>query len=278
MELPDLLRPPELPDDASRATRAMLRTLVILERSGLFLLVVGFFGILIMATDARDRARVATNYNPNFPGGMAATNAVGAVRYVNGRAIFPYSVIPGGVQSSDDLLTAVYSDPVVGQHYSDFDLQHVKFFTIDHDAYFYVSYRIPAGVFWSKTRIRIHRGEHLLTDGTLIARTRCGNRLATLPMLPVSNYQPAVVELEFPGELTAPPAPFTPTVAHIVPAVPGTPFFLIPPPFIPPGNSPPFIPPVFFAANPPAGALVFFLSIVIWLLIRSLLRRSLISS
>jgi len=273
MHLPDLLRPPELPDDASSAARAMLRALVVMERSGLILLTIGFFGILIMATEARDRVRIGPP-GPDYafaPGSMIRINRAD---FPKGRYIYPYSVIPGGVQSPDELQTAVYTDPVVGQHYSDFDLSEVKFYTTEHDDMFYVSYRTPKGVFWTNYKVRVHLGERLLTDGISIARARCGNRLSTIPQLPISTSQPALAEMEFPGELIPPVplAPVTPTVAIV--HTPPTPFIFIPPLIFPPGGpGTPFVPPIFFASNPPAGAIVFFLSIVTWVFLRRRLRR-----
>src|SRR5215469_6085554 len=41
----------------------------------------------------------------------------------SGRAVFPYSVIPGGVHSSSELADAVQSDPEVAKHYRGFRLR-----------------------------------------------------------------------------------------------------------------------------------------------------------
>jgi hypothetical protein len=271
MHLPDLLRPPELPDDASRAVRAMLRALLVMERSGLFLLTVGFFGIIIMATEARGRVHVAPA-GPEFavvPGSMARVDRA----QLNGRYVYPYSVVAGGVRNLDELQTAIYTDSVVGQHYSDFDLSSVRFYTVDHDEMYYVSYRTPKGVFWTKSKMRVHTGEHVFTDGSTLARGRCGNRLSTIPQLPILSAQPTLAEMEFPGELIPPAAPYTPVFAHVVHSPP-TPFIFVPPIIFPPGTpGTPVVPPIFFAANPPADLIVIFLSLVTWLLIRLFLRR-----
>lgn len=42
-----------------------------------------------------------------------------------GRAVYPYSVIPGGVHSAEDLAVAIERDPAVPGHYGDFGVDHV---------------------------------------------------------------------------------------------------------------------------------------------------------
>ncbi|MGA8232104.1 MAG: hypothetical protein WB795_11550, partial [Candidatus Acidiferrales bacterium] len=57
------------------------------------------------------------------------------------RVVYPYSVIPGGVQSTMELTSAVMHDPVVAGHYSDFDIARAKLVRLDHDEVVHVSYR-----------------------------------------------------------------------------------------------------------------------------------------
>ena len=158
---------------------------------------------------------------------------------------------------------------------SEYDLTSVRFYTVDHDEMYYVSYRTPKGVFWTKSKMKVHTGEHVFTDGSTLARGRCGNRLSTIPQLPILSGQPTLTEMEFPGELIPPAAPYTPVFAHVVHSPP-TPFIFVPPIIFPPGTpGTPVVPPIFFAANPTPDAIVIFLSIVTWLLIRLFLRRRL---
>ncbi len=48
----------------------------------------------------------------------------------------------------------------------------------------YVSYRIGNKVFWTKHKLALRKGEAMLSDGTNMARTRCGNRISVLPVRP----------------------------------------------------------------------------------------------
>lgn len=103
------------------------------------------------------------------------------------RPIYPYSVIPGGAYTPDELRTAVARDPIVRDHYKDFDLKAARLVTLAADRYQSVSYRINDKVYWTKAKLRIPKGEVLLTDGIHFARTRCGNRLcAAAPQTTVS--------------------------------------------------------------------------------------------
>jgi hypothetical protein len=107
------------------------------------------------------------------------------------RSIYPYSVIPGGAQSAGELKQAVATDPVVAQHYSDFDLANVRRITLSQPQLLYVSYRIGNDVFWTKKKLALAKGETLLTDGRSMARTRCGNRVSALPVRPNALVEPA---------------------------------------------------------------------------------------
>jgi hypothetical protein len=97
------------------------------------------------------------------------------------RPIYPYSVIAGGAYSPGELQYAHGKDDVVRAHYSDFDVNHAKLVTLTDDRFQYVSYRLKDHIFWTKKRLRIPKGELLLTDGIHFARARCGNRLSDTP-------------------------------------------------------------------------------------------------
>jgi len=58
------------------------------------------------------------------------------------------------------------------------------------DRHVYVSYRFAGHIYWSRKKVTIHAGEALLSDGTHLARTRCGNRVSELPAKPVSPAEP----------------------------------------------------------------------------------------
>jgi len=125
------------------------------------------------------------------------------------RVIYPYSVIPGGVESAAELRNSVAHDPVVAEHYGDFDIARARVVRLNQDRLLYVSYRLGNRVFWSKKRFTLHKGESVITDGEHMARTRCGNRLAEAPAAPIMAVEP---ELE-----AAPPATAETTIPQGVP-------------------------------------------------------------
>lgn len=124
-----------------------------------------------------------------------------AGRTLQGRPLYPYSVIPGGAANPQELKTAVLHDPVVAAHYADFNLENAHVVRQDADRPMYVSYRLGGRVFWTRKALVIHKGEKLISDGANEARTRCGNRLSATPVAPVSPEQPPA------DVLAAPEAP-----------------------------------------------------------------------
>jgi hypothetical protein len=124
-----------------------------------------------------------------------------AGRTLQGRPLYPYSVIPGGAANPQELKTAVLHDPVVAAHYADFNLENAHVVRQDADRPMYVSYRLGGRVFWTTKALVIHKGEKLISDGAHEARTRCGNRLSATPVAPVSPEQPPA------DVLAAPEAP-----------------------------------------------------------------------
>jgi len=134
-------------------------------------------------------------------------SALAASEYGDQRSVFPYSIIPGGAQSAEELKRAVAADPVVAQHYSDFDLASVHRVILSQPQLLYVSYRIGSNVFWTKRKLTLAKGEALLTDGRSMARTRCGNRVSVLPVRPNALVEPAPSVFdtpEFPPSISTP--------------------------------------------------------------------------
>jgi hypothetical protein len=114
------------------------------------------------------------------------------------RTVYPYSVIAGGAQSAQELREAVAVDPVVAQHYADFDIAKARRVTLDAPKLVYVSYRIGNKVFWTKHKVELRKGEAMLSDGPNMARTRCGNRISVLPVRPNAPAEPSSSELDGP--------------------------------------------------------------------------------
>jgi PEP-CTERM motif len=118
------------------------------------------------------------------------------------RPNYPYSVIPGGAYSPWELRAVNQKDQLVRDHYSDFDLNAAQLVTLTADRYQYVSFRLKDKIYWTRNRLKIPKGEVLLTDGRHYARTRCGNRLSPVSVAQTTPLQP-------PDRLLALP-PFSP--------------------------------------------------------------------
>jgi hypothetical protein len=114
------------------------------------------------------------------------------------RPNYPYSVIPGGAYSPTELQYADREDPVVRDHYADFNMKKAQMVQLTQDKYQYVSYRLAKQVYWTKKQLRIPKGEVLVTDGTNWARSRCGNRLSEKPQASVSGEEPPAKALSLP--------------------------------------------------------------------------------
>jgi hypothetical protein len=160
------------------------------------------------------------------------------------RPVYPYSVIAGGAQSAEELKEAVTTDPVVAKHYADFDITKARRVTLDAPKLVYVSYRIGNKVFWTKNKLALRKGEALLSDGTNMARTRCGNRISVLPVRPIAPAEPSSSDLdgpEFPAIVSSPylaaySAPVPALFPGPTPGGPGAAFVPIAPFFPLPGG------------------------------------------
>ena len=126
---------------------------------------------------------------------------------------YPYSIIPGGVYSPTELTNADRDDPVVTAHYADFNVKNAHMVQLSDDRYQYVSYRLRQKVYWTKKKLRIPKGELLLTDGSSWARARCGNRLSNTPHREVSAEEPPAKALSMPTMPLGPQMQFAETRA-----------------------------------------------------------------
>lgn len=106
------------------------------------------------------------------------------------RRIFPYSVIPGGVENAYELRNAIAHDPRVAQLYANFDLSHARIERLTSDREVYVAYRYDDRIYWTKKRLLLRAGETVITDGSETGRTRCGNRVSDTPMQPTRQDEP----------------------------------------------------------------------------------------
>lgn len=162
------------------------------------------------------------------------------------RAVYAYSVIPGGVKNRKELQEALRRDPVVAAHYANFHVSSLRLTHLVSSRKVHVSYRIGNQVFWTRKQLTLRPGESLLTDGTHFARTRCGNRVAEVPDGPSSPAEPPIETLDKPVFPRPPEFPTeSPQVAPIW-AENSTPILL--PltgpavPIVPGAGGPPFLP------------------------------------
>ena len=137
-----------------------------------------------------------------------------ALRDLEGRTVYKYSVVPGGVRTVQELKRAAEHDPVVAAHYAGFDYDHARVVKLVLARTAYVSYRIGNKVYWTRHRVSLKKGETVITDGKMTARSRCANRVEEMPQQATSESEPPVEKFDEPAlpqagtALATPPVPF----------------------------------------------------------------------
>jgi hypothetical protein len=119
------------------------------------------------------------------------------------RLVYPYSIVPGGVLSAEELRQATVHDSVVARHYAGFNYRHAHMVQAKQAQKVYLSYRLHNKVYWTVRPASLHPGEKLLTDGNLTARARCGNQVSVLPQVTTSPEEPTLAELDRPDALAS---------------------------------------------------------------------------
>jgi len=185
------------------------------------------------------------------------------------RTVYPYSIVPGGVRSVAELKAAIATDAVVSAEYSGFHLEDARVIRLDHDRSVHVSYRVGDRVFWTSHELKLAKGETLITDGVVTARTKCGNLISDDFEGPVSPNEPTALALNTPLEMhydpgdpasddrfpeLAPPPAGAPSTSSYLPSPPDggrstplVPILLVPQPTprpyapAPPPPSPPIV-------------------------------------
>ena len=115
-----------------------------------------------------------------------------------GRPAYLYSVIPGGVASAAELRQAMDHDPVVAQQFAGFDFQRAHLVQVSEKLAMHVAYRMGDKIYWTRKKVALHPGETLISDGKIVARTRCGNRIAMAPLGPPALAEPTDADLNQP--------------------------------------------------------------------------------
>ena len=142
------------------------------------------------------------------------------------RPVYPYSVVPGGVEDAKELKWVAEHDPIVAAHYAGFDYNHAQVVRLTLARTVYMSYRIGNHIYWMRRRVTLHKGEKLITDGRITARGRCANRVEEKPQQQASPNEPAPEKFDQPvrsGEGTAMQAPAIPFQSALLsqPKTPG---------------------------------------------------------
>lgn len=135
-----------------------------------------------------------------------------AVRSMEGRTVYPYSVVPGGVKDAQELKWAAEHDPVVARHYAGFDYDRARVVRLVLARTVYISYRIGNRIYWTRHRVKLKKGETVITDGTITARTRCANRVEEVPQQATSSSEPPAVAYDQPAMPALGPATNNPPV------------------------------------------------------------------
>ncbi len=154
------------------------------------------------------------------------------------RPIFPFSVVPGGVLTAEEVQDSVAHDPLLARHYKDVDVSALQLRWLNSSVDVYASYRLGDSIRWTRHKIRVPKGELVLTDGVHLLRARCGNRLVFTR--PPAEEQPPTPGIEPPDltfEYGLPPLYEPPAVPTLV-ARGGPPPILPPVPMFWPPASP----------------------------------------
>ena len=169
------------------------------------LLGVSFAALLLAGRSPKAATHGVQVLNSEWARGNASQNLALLAGHVEvpmpartGRAVYPYSVVPGGVHSPEELQGIAAHDHLVAKHYSGFDFRRARIFELKHPAMMYLSYRMGEKIFWTKKQIALRQGEKLITDGKITARTRCANRVEALPQAAVSPQEPLAEQFDDP--------------------------------------------------------------------------------
>jgi hypothetical protein len=127
------------------------------------------------------------------------------------RTRYRLSVVDGGVEDANELKWVAEHDPIVAAHYAGFDYARARVVRLTLARTVHLSYRIGNRIYWTSYRVTLPKGETLITDGRMTARTRCGNRVEEKPQQQAASpVEPTPETFDQPvraGEGTAMQAP-----------------------------------------------------------------------
>jgi PEP-CTERM motif len=114
------------------------------------------------------------------------------------RPSYLYSVVSGGIASAEELRQAMDRDPIVAHEFAGFDFQRAHLVQVSEKQSMHVAYRVGDKVYWTRKKVALHPGETLISDGKIVARTRCGNRIAMAPLGPPALMDPVSADFDQP--------------------------------------------------------------------------------
>ncbi len=136
--------------------------------------------------------------NQAVPSDLASQEEAAFIAGRPGRPAYLYSVIPGGVASVEELRQAMEHDPVVAREFQGFDFQRAHLVQVSEKQAMHVAYRMGDKVYWTRKKVMLHPGETLISDGKIVARTRCGNRIAMAALGPPAMVEPVDADFNEP--------------------------------------------------------------------------------
>ncbi len=203
------------PTRRHRRNRLMQRGLIAVIFSGA---VVGFAAIALLhlSPSRFGRSNVAESDRQAIEASQNILRLIQqeSSKQMGSRPVFPYSVVSGGVNDARELKWVADHDPVVKSHYTGFDYEHAQVVRLVLARTAYTSYRIGNKVYWTRHRVKLKKGETVITDGKMTARSRCANRVEDVPQQATSSVEPPATMFDqpvHPGTGTAvatPPVPF----------------------------------------------------------------------
>ena len=137
-----------------------------------------------------------------------------SLHQIANRPVYAYSVVPGGVKDAHELKWVAEHDPVVASHYAGLDYDRARVVQLAAARSVYVSYRLGNRLYWTHRRVTLKKGETVITDGKVTARSRCGNRVEETPQQATSSAEPPAAKFDEPlmpaigPGLLNPPLPF----------------------------------------------------------------------
>jgi hypothetical protein len=93
---------------------------------------------------------------------------------------------------------AMARDPVVAREFAGFNFQTAHLVQVSAKKLMHVAYRMGDKVYWTRKKVELHPGEMLISDGKIVARTRCGNRVAMAALGPPAFVEPLEADFNQP--------------------------------------------------------------------------------